>query len=344
MLTRPAQPAPENPEPEDRLQRLFWNRAAVKKDLASLRDERDRLQGRLRQQEGDILRLQQRLEQLEGFLSDPERAANAAVFYQLRSVWTHCRRRLGRLARELAEHQRGAEHIAVSRQFEAMHAAELQAIDARIETVRHRADGLRQELRALLSATSGRGLIRRFRRRAARSREASLRGALRAAREQLEMLAQSRKETLARRPPEFQGLSLAGRRRINLAVIALAQELLLHFSADDIAVLAREASARHLTDAAYGTESFCRQFNGVIAARLRSLEAMPDLAARVRRRSRYLRAHAHYRNDQDIVPSAACCSFIPRQLDDEGRPAGSESLAVNVLAEEFWEVYSMLLS
>ena len=69
-------------EEDERLLRLFWNRAELKREFAKLRRERDRVVDHLRQQEGATLRAQQRLDQLEGLLADPLRAANAAVFYQ----------------------------------------------------------------------------------------------------------------------------------------------------------------------------------------------------------------------------------------------------------------------
>jgi len=118
-----------NSEPEEeRLLKLFWNRAELKKELASLRAEGDRLKDRLQQQEGTILRSKQRLEQLEGILADPLQAANAAVFYQLRGVWHSCRKKMVRMANDLLEHQQSRENQRTVDLFDAKHRAALDVV------------------------------------------------------------------------------------------------------------------------------------------------------------------------------------------------------------------------
>ena len=94
---------------EEQLLKLFWNRAELKKELAKLRREKEKLIDQLRQQETINLRAQQRLEQLENLLADPLQAVNAVIYYQLRGVWQQCRKRLMRVARELADRQQDRE-------------------------------------------------------------------------------------------------------------------------------------------------------------------------------------------------------------------------------------------
>ena len=72
MVSFPFQSAPRDTEPdEEQLLRLFWNRANLKKEFATLQRERERLTDRLRRQEGATLKIQQTLEQLEGMLANP---------------------------------------------------------------------------------------------------------------------------------------------------------------------------------------------------------------------------------------------------------------------------------
>ena len=79
-------------EPDDeQLLKLFWNRAELKKELGILRREKEKLMDQVRQQESVNLRAQQRLEQLEAQLADPQQAVNAVVYYQLKGVWQQCR-------------------------------------------------------------------------------------------------------------------------------------------------------------------------------------------------------------------------------------------------------------
>ena len=142
-------------------------------------------------------------------------------------------------------------------------------------------------------------------------------------------------------PPAFPGISAAGLRSINLAVIALAQELYLHFSEDDFSNLAREASIRQVGDAQYGNPRDCRELSRKIDLRVKALEESADMAARVQTRAKYLKDHIEYRRDTDAVPVAGDLAQMPRSLAN-GSPAGEVN--VNILAEEFWDIFTVLLT
>ena len=70
ILAKNLSSKPESDD-EERLLKLFWNRAELKKEFATLRREGEDLKAKLQKQEGVTMRAQQRLEQLEGMLSDP---------------------------------------------------------------------------------------------------------------------------------------------------------------------------------------------------------------------------------------------------------------------------------
>ncbi|MBL8197292.1 MAG: hypothetical protein JNJ67_00015, partial [Chromatiales bacterium] len=134
------------PVEDERLLELFWNRAELKREFARLQRDRTALADQLRQQEGSTLRWQQRLEQLEGLLADPERAANAAVFFQLRGVWQYSRRRLARLARELAARQQEAELRRETARFEEHRKIALASIEQRLAPLIERRVSIEAEL------------------------------------------------------------------------------------------------------------------------------------------------------------------------------------------------------
>jgi hypothetical protein len=79
---------------------------------------------------------------------------------------------------------------------------------------------------------------------------------------------------------------------------------------------------------------------------LRNVEAMDELAGRVRRRAEFLRETVSYRRDSDTVPVPDSLSSVPVQLgtDNEPRPTRGREVAVNVLADEYWDIYAVLLS
>ena len=334
---------PETSEDEERLMKLFWNRAELKKEFAKLRRESERLQEKLQQQEGVTLRAQQRLEQLEGMLSDPLQAANASVFYQLRGVWANCRRKLTRLSKDLTAHQTEREKQGVLGKFNADLRAAGHVFDRQIDKAREREDALSAELTGLHERRASlRGFWNVFKRRSLRGEIETLESALQGAQVHTERCEAAKAEKLSAPPPAFSGLSIDGRRKINLALIAIAQELFIHFSAHDVSVLSREASVRQVTDVNYGDVETCRKLNAHIAACLRSLPVGDELVRNVRSRAQYLGEQASYRIDTDTVPVAGSFANIQLDLEKGSVTHGRKSIPVNVLADEYWDIYTVL--
>ena len=79
--------APEPPQQDtDKLVDLFRNRVELKKEFAALRDEKYRLQDRIKEHRASIERVEQKLNHLEALLLDPEWVHNVVTFYQLRRL------------------------------------------------------------------------------------------------------------------------------------------------------------------------------------------------------------------------------------------------------------------
>jgi len=331
---------------EERLLKLFWNRAELKKELASLRAEGDRLKEQLQQQEGATFRSQQRLEELEVLLADPLQAANAAVFYQLRGVWHNCRKKMSRMASDLSEHQEAREKQRVLDLFEGKHRAALEVILGHIEKAEHETSELKQEIRLLRDRHQKLGgFWNYFKRRALVSQASALKIEAKRAEARLERFQQAMKDKEAEARPHFDTLSVEGKRKINLALIVVAQELFLHFNERNISVLSREASVRQVNDATYGGIDECREINTYIEKRLRSMPGGGDLAATLQSRTKILEKDATYRRETDTVPVAGTCSEIQMKITGGENDTGkTKPIPVNVLAEEYWEIYSVLLT
>lgn len=338
--------ARRRPVDEDRLLRLFWNRAELKREFAKLQRERERMVDQLRQQEGAMLRNQQRLDQLEGLLADPERAASAAVYFQLRGVWAYGRRRLVRVARDLTTRQQEREGQREAARFEEHRLAALNAIEQRLQPLVERRAVLEGELTAVRARRFERaGFWNYFARRRLDGEQAVLTAARESVDEQIARYERARQDKLEEEAPLPDTLGVEGKRLVNLSVIALAQELLLAFSEHDVVTLARDASLRQVSEVGYGNLQVCRELSSRIDAVLRRVEGMDELARRMGRRAEYVRNTVGYRRDADTVPAADGLARIPLQLTRDGdpRPVGDGAIAVNVLADEYWDVYAVLL-
>jgi hypothetical protein len=332
---------------EEQLLKLFWNRAELKKELAKLRREKDKLIDQLRQQEAINLRAQQRLEQLENLLADPLQSVNAVVYYQLRGVWQQARKRLLRLARELSERQQDREERFALQQFEQARDAELVAIDDRIADIERRARVVQGDLKAVETRLDGlRGFWNYFRRRGLLDQRAAIQAALDGLQAQIARVQDERKLKEAEPCPAFPGLSVEGKRNINLAIIAMAQQLLIHYADHDVAALAREASIRSLADVSYGDVAHCQLLGRNIESVTSRVDAVDRMAGQIRRRAEFLKQTAQYRREIDTVPVAGSFAKVPVAIQEQGepRPADGRVIPVNVLAEEYWDVYGVLLS
>ena len=335
------------PVEDERLLELFWNRAELKREFARLQRDRTALADQLRQQEGSTLRWQQRLEQLEGLLADPERAANAAVFFQLRGVWQYSRRRLARLARELAARQQEAELRRETARFEEHRKIALASIEQRLAPLIERRVSIEAELHGVrLEQAKLTSFWKLLARRRCGHAQVVLESALAGVQSQIERYEKARHEKLRESLTPAATIDIDSKRLVNLSVIALAQELVVQLAGHNVAHMARDASLRQVNDMRYGDLQTCHQTGQQVARVLRRLDELDDLPLLVRARAEYLRRQVEYLRDADTVPIAASCAEIPVLLSvgDNPVPANERSLPVNVRGDEYWEIYSVLLN
>jgi hypothetical protein len=334
------------PQPEERLLRLFWNRAELKREFAQLQRERDRLLEHLRQQEGAVLRMQQRQDQLEGLLADPRRAANVVVYFQLRGAWQQARRRLTRLAQDLAARQREQERARDAARFRDNRAAALAAIDQRLAATADRQAALRDELAGLDARRAA--LVapwRYFERLNLEGEAAALRGAIESLDAQVERYVRARQDKAVENCEPSGALGLDSRRQVNVALLALAQELLVHFFSHDLAGPVREAALHGVVDVSYGGVAECRELGQRVERALESLDRIDDWPARIERRATWLRRELRYRKDADTIPGPEAIERIPVALRSgaDAAPLDDRTVDVNVLADDYWDLSTVLL-
>jgi predicted nuclease with TOPRIM domain len=147
--------------------------------------------------------------------------------------------------------------------------------------------------------------------------------------------------------PEPEGLSLESRRLINVAIIALAQHLVAHFSEHDLASLAKTATQRPVADMKFGDRSLCDRMVERIRERVEDLRTSKNLADQVRKRTDVLISEMKYRNDTDSVPRPDCVEQIQMSFSAEPgnslmRRATDAPLRSNVLDENYWDIFAVM--
>ena len=327
---------------EEQLLKLFWNRAELKKELEALEKANSVLEEQSQQKDTLLLRLQQRLSHLEALLSDPDEASTAVTYYQLRGVWNHCNQALQALALEM---RRIGEERAIKKCAESSKAdldAAIAALDQQAAALGDASDALAiriQSLRDQRKASTG--FFASMSRRKLTTEIDIQRQNKRELNGKLEAIAERKREALSVARMKADGLNVRTKRQINLVVIAYAQELYLQLSDQNIAQLARDAALNQINDVSYGGHRDCRAIRKNISERMQLLSADKQFKSRVELRSRKLAAIVDYRTDNDAVPMAGTLSSI-QLFNSAGDECGE--VGINILADEYWDIFSVLKS
>lgn len=330
VLRLPALGRPESVD-DERLLRLFWNRAELKKALQGLDDELHSLRNRVKQQDGAHARLEEQLEQLEALLGTPERGPAALVHFGLKSLWRECRKQLENFAAELRRQRQDHERKRQLAEFQQDRKERLKLADERLAEAGAELEleqGRLQEGERNLAALTA--FWHYFRRRDLAFELEAQRARVAESRRHLDDMHEARR-TIEKEPwPEFAGLSVNGRRGINLAVIAYAQLLCSRLARNGLAAQARLASHRRVEDSGAGSRADCLERLDQIAEAMATVRSQDGVATEIRALTERLKQDASWRRPEDVVPSPASLQGV----------AGK---GPNVLIDDYWDVYKVLL-
>ncbi len=334
----------DDPEDDHRVLTLFRNRAELKKAYGELQEEVYRLKDRIKQQEGATARVQEMLGSLETRLGLTETAYPALVFYQLRALWQRGREILEQFTAELAAQQEERERRALFVEFNRMLFSRRQAAEAAVRTAQAQFIDAQQFVAEL---TARRALLTRFwhyfKRRDLDHRLVGAGGAMGLATMQVEETRTALAGIEGEQPPEFPGLSLDARRAINIAAIAYAEVLCLRLADTPLMSLAKEATGRREPVDAYGGRPECEALIALIARARVIIESKVNVTQDVKTRSETLRPLARYRNNLDTAPTPESVSLGETDML-AGEPLGAQAINMpNVLAEDTWDMFRVLL-
>ena len=332
----------KQPQDDERLVQLFKNRAGLKKAHASLQDEVYALKERVKQQVASTTRVQEQLDGVEAMLGNPEAGHNALVYYQLRGLWRACNGQLATFASELERQQEDRERRRQAFEFN-------QQLNARVAEAEKRLaeaeDVAAERQRVLDEGTKRLNALNRiwhyFKRRKVAVEVAQLRapvdealGECRRIREELEALRQEQ-------CPAFPGLAVEGRRAINLATIAYALVLGARLGTRGLAPRAKDAISRRLQEVQYGGREQCELLMDSIVEALALVKSRKEIAGDIKECVESLREIAQYRAEGDTVPLGdSLAGVVP---SNTGGAAALAPSAPQILADDYWQIYQVLL-
>ena len=303
--------APEETPDKDKLVDLFRNRAELKKEFAALRNEKYRLQDRIKQHEGATARVQQKMDHLESLLLDREWVHNVVAFYQLRRLEAHCNVKLVRFAEQLKQQREKRVHNKVLGAWNEQRADQAANIQREIGENRLQAQMLEDQLQAerhrLMTMN---GLTKIFRGRSLRDAIDKIAASMHSGQSREGDLLQTLEDLDKLDPPDHEGLDIATKRSINIMILAFVQQLYLHFAEDDLAILAKEASEKSVGAVNYGTKYECDEIIERIENRWDSMESVTEFADVLQRRAQLISERAKFRGDDEVVPAAGTVAIV----------------------------------
>lgn len=332
------------PVEDERLLQLYWNRAELKKELTRLQDERHRLLEQIRNHEATFARNREQLQTLEEFLGNPDSGPHALVYFQLRSLWRATSAKVARFAQQLQQQQADREQRRQQLEFDRTRRQELADYDRRITDARARAATLEAQLKLeQAKLESMRGFWNYANRRRLSEEIERERAEWDAAVMQVTDLSDDRTALDSKAPPDFPGICIDGRRIVNTAVIAYAQQLVVALSTGGLAVLAKETTTKRVFDMKYGTREECVRLMGSLREALAVIKNEKDDLSGLKERTDALRAVATYRSDADTIPLTDSIGTLPMPATPvSGLEAGNRA-GVNVLVDDYWDLYQALL-
>lgn len=329
---------------DERLLQLYWNRAELKKELTRLQDERHRLLEQIRTHEATFTRNREQLLALEEFLGHPDSGPQALVYFQLRSLWRATSAKVARFAQQLRQQQADREQRRQLLEFDRARRQQLADYDRRIADARARAELLEAQLKLeQAKLESMRGFWNYSARRHLSEEIERERAQWDAVATEVTDLSDDRAALEFKPAPEFPGISIDGRRIVNTAVIAYAQQLFAALSAGGLAVLAKETTAKRVLDVKYGSREDCVRLMALLREALALVKNEQDDLSGLKERTDALRAVATYRSDADTIPLTDSIGTLPVPATPvSGLEAGNRA-GVNVLVDDYWDLYQALL-
>jgi hypothetical protein len=332
------------PGEDGRVVELFRSRAELRKQHEELGQELQRLRDRLKQQEGATARVQEMIEALEKRLESADTGLSTLVFYHLRALWGDGREIIGLLVNELAAKQEERERKAFAlegnrRQFQVRKDAEQQLRQAESAIV-----SARQQLAALDArlAVLGKWWHRWQKPKVLAQRPAS-QAAVDAAESAL-LAARTRFQAIEKAGAgEFPGISVEAKRAINVAAIACAEVLCLRLARTNLVGAARLAMSKREPGEHYGDLAACVSIMSDIVKARNLLRQKGGIMQEVAQRTERLRSTAAYLGEFETVPIPESCAVSEGDILTHGSQGVTAAKLPNVLAEDTWDLFKVLM-
>jgi hypothetical protein len=338
-------PAPSAEISHHSLVELFQERNTLKRRLEEAETERTVLRA-------DVTDLGKRAEEatrqlagLEKMLMDPEKGQNAILYYRMRAVWDLCRNQIRNIAEELSGRHDQVERKRYTEAYEQQRATQLKDTQRLIEIL----DRDRQALTADIARMEAQiPALKRFWHKKKREHlmeeiEQAMAKFGPVDKRRMELVAKL--DQIKKAPqPTYLGIGVPTRRAINVAMIAMAQYLYLHFMEHEIAPMARSAGLKPVMDVNFGGANECLKIGAQMWEVVMKLKADTLRPDKLKHRAEFLRQKLTYASDQESVPETHSLDYLlPSAANAAVLDTSVTAIPVNVLDLNYWDLQNLLL-
>ncbi|HUQ12103.1 MAG TPA: hypothetical protein VM146_17455 [Steroidobacteraceae bacterium] len=336
---------PAEPQVEDgRVVELFRSRAELRKQHEELGETVQRMRDRLKQQEAATQRVQEMFEGLERRLESADTGLSTLVFYHLRALWLDGREIIAQLVKELSAKQEERERKAFALEGNRRQFAQRQALEQQLRQAETLVVAARQQLAACDARIAK---LDKFWHRWEKPKVAAQRPALEAAVEGAQrnlLAARARVEDLDKAgAADFPGLSVESKRAINIAAIACAEALCLRLAKTNLVGAARAAMSRREATEHYGDLAACVSLMSDVVKARNLIKQRSGINQELAARSERLRGTAAYLGENEAVPIPESCGVSEGDVLAHGSYGITAARLPNVLAEDTWDLFRVLL-
>lgn len=327
---------------EKQLIKLYRNRAELKKEFKRLRDERYNMEQLLEKKDRDLEKSRGELTAFEALLAEPTTAFNTMVFFQLRGIWEDCSGRVKKLVLEMTQMRETRErqlHVAEFSKAQGARAEKFKLKESALQTEQDEFGEIIEKLQK--NCDELRGFWNFFKRREFRVQISENETQREELKHKSGQLAQERQDIEAEQPPEFGGLSVQGRRAINLVGLASAHHLYEHYASGGLYKLVKAATVGRPRDARYGDKAACEKIMKRVNELKVGLDKQKNFNQVLREETERIKSVVSYRKDADCIPLAKSLTKLPsRKAQGDGKLLES----VNLLADQVWGVHDAMLN
>jgi hypothetical protein len=283
-------------------------------------------------------------ESLEQRLESADTGLSTLVFYHLRALWGDGREIISLLVQDLAAKQEERERKAYALEGNRKQFAQRQAAEQQLRQAESQMVAMRQQLAAFDARLAK---LNKWWHRWQRPKVATQRPGLGAAVDAAEaslLGARARCEQIEKAGAgDFPGLSVDARRAINLAAVACAEVLCLRLARTSLVAAARTAMSKREPSEYYGDLAACVSIMSDIVKGRNLLKQRAGITQEVAQRTERLRATAAYLGEFETVPTPESCAVSEGDVITHGSQGVTAARLPNVVAEDTWDLFSVLL-